>query len=105
MCMKDQFHECFIGATDKYENLSLDTEYDCRAKNMSRYSILKTEQKQNIDCKGWNEQMFRQQTDHCTTNFKTNGTKTFVTFLHKSIFLQAVAETVLMSIILLNTEN
>lgn len=48
--MKDQFHDCFfIGATDKYGNLSLDTEYDCRAKNMSRYSILKTEQKWNTD--------------------------------------------------------
>lgn len=47
--MEDQFHERFIGATDKYENLSLDTEYDCTAKNMSRYSILKTVQKWNID--------------------------------------------------------
>lgn len=49
MGMKDHFHKCFIGATDKYENLSLDTEYNCRAKNMSRFSISKTEQKQNID--------------------------------------------------------
>lgn len=47
--MRNQFHECFTGATDKYENLSPDTEYDCRAKNMSRYSILETEQKENID--------------------------------------------------------
>lgn len=48
--------------------------------------------------------MFRQQTDHCTTNSKTNGTKTFTTFLHKLVFLRAVAETVLRSVILLNTE-
>lgn len=47
--MKDQFHERFVGAPDKYENLSLDTECDCRAKNMSRYSILKTAQEWNID--------------------------------------------------------
>lgn len=42
--------------------------------------------------------MFCQQTDHCITNFKTSGTKTFTTFLHKSVFLQAVAETALMNI-------
>lgn len=56
-------------------------------------------------CKGWNEQMFCQQTDHCTTNFKTSGTKTFITFLHKSVFLQAVAEAALMNITFLNTKN
>lgn len=49
MCMKYQFHEYFIEATDKYENLSLDDEYNCRAKNMTTYSISKTEQQQNID--------------------------------------------------------
>lgn len=43
--MKDQFHKCFLEATDKYENPSLNAEYEYRAKNMSRYSILKTELK------------------------------------------------------------
>lgn len=47
--MKYQFHEYFIEATDKYENLSLGAEYNCRAKNMTRHSISKTEQQQNID--------------------------------------------------------
>lgn len=49
-------------------------------------------------CRGWNEQMFCQQTDHCTTNFKTSGAETFTTFFHKSVFLQVVAETVLSSL-------